>query len=174
MKKVEKSSSDGTNVEKRTEADNSTSASLSPNPMLCEVLPFTHVLQTIELIRTSFNGSEIVYMQGSCVKFAMILKHIYPTGKILYDLDHAIFEYEGKYFDINGFAKHTKNHIPIEDYGILSAHNSMNLKYKLNEKEKSKVITRLVRTIDKYWQQKDISKVIHFVNRLKTVAECVV
>jgi len=50
----------------------------------------------------------------------------------------------------------------------------MNLKYKLNEKEKGKVITRLVNTINKYWQQKDLPKVIHFVNRLKTVAECVV
>lgn len=150
-----------------------TSAKLLPSPMLCEVLPFTHVLQTIELVRSSFNGSEIVYTQGSCVKFAMILKHIYPTGKILYDLDHAIFEYEGKHFDINGFAKYTPNHIPIEDYGILSAHNSMNLKYKLNEKEKSKVITRLVTTIVKYWHQKDLEKIIHFANRLKTVAECV-
>ena len=149
-------------------------AKLLPSPLLCEVLPFTHLLQTIELIRTSFNGSEIVYTQGSCVKFVMILKHIYPTGKILYDLDHAIFEYEGKHFDINGFAKYTKNYIPIEDYGILSAHNSMNLKYKLNEKEKGKVITRLVNTINKYWQQKDLSKVVHFTNRLKTVAECVV
>ena len=154
--------------------ETTTSSPNSTNALLCEVLPFTHVLQTIELIRTSFNGSEIVYTHGSCVKFAMILKHIYPTGKILYDLDHAIFEYEGNYFDINGFAKHTKNHIPIEDYGILSAYNSMNLKYKLNEKEKGKVITRLVRTIDKYWKQKDLSKVIHFANRLKTVAESVV
>ena len=144
------------------------------NLMLYEELPFTHVLQTIDLIRNSFNGSEIVYTRGSCVKFAMILKHIYPDGKILYDLDHAIFEYKEKYFDINGFATRSKNHIPIEDYGILSAHESMNLKYTLNEKEKSKVITRLIKTIDKYWQQKDLYKVIHFTNRLKTVAENVV
>jgi len=143
-------------------------------PVLCDVLPFTHVLQTIELVRNSFDGSEVVYTQGSCVKFSMILKHIYPTGKILYDLSHAIFEYEGNYFDINGFANHTKNHIPIEDYGILSAHNSMNLKYRVNEKDKGRVITRLIGTIDKYWQQKDLQKVIHFVNRLKTVTECVI
>ena len=144
------------------------------NTIDSKTLPFTHVLQTIELVRTSFKGSEIVYTQGSCVKFAMILKHIYPTGKILYDLDHAIFEYDGNYFDINGFAKYTKNHIPIEMYGILSAYNSMNLIYKLNEREKGKVITRLIKTINKYWQQKDLHKVIHFTNRLKTVAECVI
>ena len=142
--------------------------------ILVEALPFTFLLKTIELIKDSFNGSEIVYTQGSCVKFAMILKHIYPTGKILYDLSHAIFEYEGKYFDINGFAKYTPNHIPIEDYGILSAYHSMNIKHQLNEKEKGKVITRLIKTINKYWQQKNLPKLIHFTNRLKTVAECVV
>jgi hypothetical protein len=104
----------------------------------------------------------------------MILKHIYPTGKILYDLSHAIFEYDGKFFDINGFAKCTTGHMPIEDYGILAAHSSMNLKYKLNEKERNKVIGRLIKTIDKYWNQKDLSKVIHFTNRLKVVSESVV
>ena len=95
-------------------------------------LPFTHVLQTIELIRNSFKYAEIVYTQGSCVKFAMILKHIYPEGKILYDLSHAIFEYDGKFFDINGFANQYNAHIPIENYGILAAYKSMNLKYEGN------------------------------------------
>jgi len=144
------------------------------NVLLCDVLPFTHVLETIDLIRTSFNGSEIVYTQGSCVKFSMILKHIYPSGKILYDLSHSIFEYDNKCFDINGYAKKNPNHIPIEDYGVLSAHKSMNLKYQLSEREKHKVITRLIRTIAKHWEYKDLSKVIHFVNRLKMVAESVV
>lgn len=94
-----------------------------------EPFPFTHVLDTIELIRTSFDDSIKVYTQGSCVKFSMILKHIYPSGRILYDLNHSIFEYNGNYFDINGFAEKSINHIPLENYGILSAYKTMNLKY---------------------------------------------
>jgi len=99
----------------------------------------SHILQTIKLIRNSFEGAEIVYTQGSCVKLAMILKHIYPDGKILYDLDHAIFEYNENKYDINGYVASNINHIPIEDYGILSAYNSMNLKWTFNAFEKSKV-----------------------------------
>jgi len=89
----------------------------------------SHILQTIALIRDSFDGAETVYTQGSCVKLAMILKHIYPEGKILYDLSHAIFEYNGNVFDIHGYAALNINHIPIEEYGIIAAYNSMNLKW---------------------------------------------
>lgn len=92
--------------------------------------PWTHLLQTIELIRESFDDSVKVYTQGSCVKFAMILKHMYPQGRILYNLDHAVFEYEGNYFDINGVgAAYTPAHIPLEEWGLLSAYKSMCLKY---------------------------------------------
>lgn len=95
------------------------------------MIPYTEILETIELIRDSFDGAVIVYTEGSCVKFAMILKHLYPDGKILYDLNHAIFEYDGRYYDINGSATCTENYKPIEEYGILHAYKSMNLKYVL-------------------------------------------
>ena len=93
--------------------------------------PHTHILETIQLIRDSFDGSEIVYTRGSCVKLAMILKHIYPEGQILYDLNHAIFQYGKNCFDINGFAEQTDAHKPLEDYGLLHAYKSMNLKYNI-------------------------------------------
>jgi len=91
----------------------------------------TEILKTIELIRESFEGSEVVYTEGSCVKFAMILLHIYPKGRILYDLNHALFQYEGMCYDIRGEAIPDDNHIPIEDYGLLQMWGSMNLKYKI-------------------------------------------
>ena len=91
---------------------------------------FTTILKTIELIRESFTDSVEVYMNGSCVKFAMILKHLYPQGEIYYDMDHAIFYYNGNYYDINGFAKKNDGHIPLIEYGIMKAHEIMNLKYK--------------------------------------------
>ena len=91
---------------------------------------FTTILKTIELIRESFTDSVEVYMNGSCVKFAMILKHLYPQGEIYYDMDHAIFSYDGNYYDINGFAEKNDGHIPLIDYGIMKTHEIMNLKYK--------------------------------------------
>lgn len=97
-----------------------------------EASPFTHILKTIELIRESFLGSEIAYTQGSCIKFAMILQHLYPSGKILYNSSHAIFEYYNEYFDIMGYAK-KDNHIPIEEYGIIKMYELMNLKYNFLE-----------------------------------------
>lgn len=93
-------------------------------------LPWTHLLHTIELIRDSFDDSVKVYTQGSCVKFAMILKQIYPEGVILWEPDHTIFKYENNYFDINGVgAVLTPLHQPIEDCGLLQAYRSMSLKY---------------------------------------------
>lgn len=94
-------------------------------------ITFTQILKVIERIRDSFEGSVEVYTKGSCVKFAMILKEIFPQGIILWDMNHAIFELDGKCYDINGIANKTDNHIPIQDYGILQAYDSMNLKFNL-------------------------------------------
>ena len=57
----------------------------------------SEILKVIERIRDSFDGSVEVYTQGSCVKFAMILKEIFPQGNILYNSDHAIFILEGRW-----------------------------------------------------------------------------
>lgn len=97
-----------------------------------DYLPYTHVLKTIELIRNSFEGAETVYTNGSCVKLCMILLHIYPEGKILYDLNHAIFEYDNRHYDINGFAIKEINHVELQDYGLLQSFESMSLIYKKN------------------------------------------
>lgn len=94
-----------------------------------EEIPYTHILKIILRIRESFSNSVEVYTGGSCVKFAMILKEIFPQGNILYDLDHAIFELDNRYYDINGFCSKNKNHMKLEEYGILQAYDSMNLKY---------------------------------------------
>lgn len=91
------------------------------------------MLKTIELIKESFGGSTIVYTKGSCVKLCMILKHIYPQGEILYDLNHAIFEYNGNTYDINGFAEKTIHHTPIQQYGLLQSYRMMHGKYSIND-----------------------------------------
>ena len=91
------------------------------------LVPFTEIIKTIELIKTSFPEAEKVFRNGSCIKLAMILKHIYPEGIILYDDNHAIFEYGGQYYDIGGFAVKNENHIPLEDYGLIRVHELTNL-----------------------------------------------
>lgn len=98
-----------------------------------EKYPFTHILKVIELIRDSFDGSVEVYTQGSCTKFAMILKYLFPDGEILSDHNHTIFEYDGKCYDINGFANKTDTHIPIMDWGIIKAYEWMSNKYDIHE-----------------------------------------
>lgn len=87
------------------------------------------VSKIIERIRTSFDNSFEVYTSGSCVKFCMILKEIFPKGKILYDCNHAIFELNNLCYDITVEVAKV-SHIPIEEYGILKAYDLMNLKYK--------------------------------------------
>lgn len=82
----------------------------------------------IKRIRDSFDESVVVYTQGSCVKFCMILKEIFPSGKILYNSDHAIFELNGLCYDVNGIAEKT-NHIELTKYGILKCYDIMQLKY---------------------------------------------
>lgn len=90
------------------------------------------ILRLIKIIRESFIGSEIVYTEGSCVRFAMILKFLLPKGTILYSDDHTIFEYEGHCYDINGHASKTKHHRPIEEIGIMKAYEVMSHRYKMN------------------------------------------
>ena len=53
--------------------------------------PKVKVLAVIKRIRESFDDSVKVYTEGSCVKFAMILKEIFPSGEIYYNSHHAIF-----------------------------------------------------------------------------------
>lgn len=96
--------------------------------------PFTYILKFIELIRDSFEGADYVYTHGSCTKLAMILKYIFQEGEIYTDLNHTIFEYDGRFYDINGFAEKTENYVPILDFGILKAYDLMNNKFKMSDK----------------------------------------
>jgi len=72
----------------------------------------------IRRIRESFVGAEEVYTSGSCGRFAVILKTIYPEGVIYWDYGHVIFYYQGKYYDITGQYKgDLEKYNPIFMYG---------------------------------------------------------
>lgn len=87
-----------------------------------------NILDIIKAIRSSFGDAVKVYTKGSCVKFAIILNEIFPQGQIYYYNDHAIFELNGKYYDVTGEVE-KKSHIPLSEYGILNAYKIMSLKY---------------------------------------------
>lgn len=95
----------------------------------------SEILKIIERIRDSFDGSIEVYTQGSCVKFAMILKEIFPQGNILYNSDHAIFILEGRCYDITGEVERTPGYILLESYGTNQMYDIMNLKYNIHDKK---------------------------------------
>jgi hypothetical protein len=101
---------------------------------LCILKERKKVLSVIKRIRESFHGSEYIYTQASCVRFAMILREIFPEGEVLYNSDHAIFELHDTCYDIRGIA-YKDNHIPLSQHGyiqikdVLSQRASIVVKY---------------------------------------------
>lgn len=87
------------------------------------------ILNLIRVIRDSFPNSVEVYTKGSCIRFALILKTIYPDGEIMYDQDHALFYYKTSYYDITGEITSNKNSERIENCGILQIEQLLNLRY---------------------------------------------
>lgn len=102
-----------------------------------EDTPYKLVEQVIRRIRESDDSLVEVYTRGGCVKFAMILLEIFPSGDIVYDQSHALFELGGKCYDINGLAKKTKHHISLREYGLNEMFDIMKLKYSHQDKVNS-------------------------------------
>lgn len=93
-----------------------------------ENLQESEILRLIRLVRESFDSSVEVYTRGSCIRFALILSHIYPNGKILYDGSHAIFQLGDRYYDITGEVKRG-THIELFSYGYSAVDELYQLKY---------------------------------------------
>lgn len=88
------------------------------------------ILNLIRIIRESFPNSVEVYTKGSCIRFALILKTVYPEGEVMYDCDHATFLYGEIYYDITGeITAPNKQSLKIEDYGILQTEKLLKLRY---------------------------------------------
>lgn len=73
------------------------------------------ILKFIETIRNSFVGSETVYTRGSCYKFYLILKELFPDAEAYYNSDHVITEIDGKYYDITGEVEKA-NHLLVSEH----------------------------------------------------------
>lgn len=89
------------------------------------------ILTVIKRIRESFDGATDVYTCGSCIRFAIILKEIFPNGSILYNSDHAIFLLGNRCYDITGEVERTPGHLPIEEFGINRIQDLLNLKTRI-------------------------------------------
>ena len=80
------------------------------------------------LMRESFIGAEGVYTRGSCYRFAEILMFTFPGGEIYTDQDHAIYNYQGQFYDITGITE-LGNHMPQADFGDRIAKKQMDLQF---------------------------------------------
>lgn len=88
------------------------------------------ILDFISMVRESFVDAEKVYLNGSCVQFALILKKLYPEGIVLYDGNHAIFELHDKCFDITGcIEKGSHQELTTDNFGLNELKKILNLRY---------------------------------------------
>lgn len=63
---------------------------------------YSDIENFIGLIANSFGGAKHVYTNGSCYKFAQILKTVFPAGHIKDLRHHIVFEYGIYTYDITG------------------------------------------------------------------------
>ena len=77
-------------------------------------MAYINILEFIATIRDSFEGSVEVYTQGSCYKFYLILKEVFPEAIAYYDVNHVITKIGDEFYDITGIVK-CENHVPMHD-----------------------------------------------------------
>lgn len=60
------------------------------------------ILNFIKTIRESFYGSEMIYSNGSCYQFYLILKNIDNNAIAYFKDNHIVTKINNKYYDIYG------------------------------------------------------------------------
>ena len=62
------------------------------------------ILQFINALRKTDKYIEMIYLNGACYQFHLLLKTFFPKSKpyISKEKDHVITKYNGKYYDITG------------------------------------------------------------------------
>lgn len=95
---------------------------------------YIEILNLIRVIRESFPQSVEVYTQGSCFRFALILKTVYPEGDIYWNEDHATFFLGGHFYDITGEIAPENRGEKIENWGILHIEKILKLRYGESQK----------------------------------------
>lgn len=76
-------------------------------------------LTLINALRESDRAIEVIYTHGSCYRFHLFLKALFPDAKPLISnaKDHIITEINGQYFDISGEVE-AVDYRPLSDSDI--------------------------------------------------------
>lgn len=74
------------------------------------------ILRLINSLRKTDMYIEHIFMRGSCYKFHLFLKAIYPecVPFISYTMDHIVSLYQGKFYDITGIVK-DGDYFPLDE-----------------------------------------------------------
>lgn len=70
----------------------------------CFLYSVSGMLRFINSLRQTDRYIEMIYMNGACYQFHLLLKTFFPESKpyISKEKDHVITKYAGKYYDITG------------------------------------------------------------------------
>ena len=79
----------------------------------------TNILQFISAIRKTDKYIEMIYMNGACYQFHLLLKTFFPESKpyISKNKDHVITKYDGSFYDITGEVS-ANRYTPMNDNEI--------------------------------------------------------
>lgn len=96
------------------------------------------ILDYISLVRDSVPNALEVFTKGNCGPFALMLLKTFPGGKIMNNVSHTVYEYNGEYYDITGKIPYDaidndslyKNMVPILEYGLDKAIMKLKPRYK--------------------------------------------
>lgn len=76
------------------------------------------VTELVERIREIFpDGYE--EMSFGCVKFAALLKRLYPRAQCFSNVDHIITKIDGVFYDITGIVTNTSDYAPVSDFSSI-------------------------------------------------------
>lgn len=89
----------------------------------------SEILSFIELVQDSVPNAIEVFTKGNCTSFALMLATAFPGGRVLHNIDHAVYEYNGFEYDITGHVS-LENGMRIEEYGVLEIKNFLKNNYR--------------------------------------------
>ena len=79
--------------------------------------------------------TEFLFMNGLCYKFALILRHFYPNGLIMYSISqgHVYFKLNNLYYDIRGVHYKVPNDIEVLNHHVWHKPHRWGRKFKIEE-----------------------------------------
>lgn len=70
----------------------------------------------IAAVRQSHPQMASIFLEGECLHFYHILRHVFPEARAYYDLNHVITRIGGRYYDITGTVLPNERHKPLNEW----------------------------------------------------------